>query len=46
MPDPVLLPDLPGLTTKLMTRLLQGPTESLRGAVDTAFQLAPSAHAP
>ena len=37
VPDPVLLPDLPGLTTKLMTRLLQGPTESLRGAVETAF---------
>jgi hypothetical protein len=37
VPDPVLLPDVPGLTTKLMTRLLQGPTESLRGAVQTAF---------
>jgi Lipoprotein LpqB beta-propeller domain/Sporulation and spore germination len=37
VPDPVLLPDLPGLTTKLMTRLLQGPTDSLRGAVQTAF---------
>jgi Lipoprotein LpqB beta-propeller domain/Sporulation and spore germination len=37
VPDPVLLPDLPGLTTKLMTRLLQGPTDSLRGAVETAF---------
>ena len=32
VPDPVLLPDVPGLTTKLMTRLLQGPTEPLRGA--------------
>jgi Lipoprotein LpqB beta-propeller domain/Sporulation and spore germination len=37
VPDPVLLPDVPGLTTKLVTRLLQGPTESLRGAVQTAF---------
>jgi hypothetical protein len=37
VPDPVLLPDLPGLTSKLMTRLLQGPTEPLRGAVETAF---------
>jgi hypothetical protein len=37
VPDPVLLPDLPGLTSKLMTRLLQGPTQSLRGAVETAF---------
>ncbi len=37
VPDPVLLPDVPGLTTKLMTRLLQGPTEPLRGAVESAF---------
>jgi hypothetical protein len=37
VPDPVLLPDLPGLTSKLMTRLLQGPTQPLRGAVETAF---------
>ena len=37
VPDPVLLPDLPGLTSKLMTRLLEGPTEPLRGAVETAF---------
>jgi Lipoprotein LpqB beta-propeller domain/Sporulation and spore germination len=37
VPDPVLLPDLPGLTTKLMTRLLEGPTEPLRGAVESAF---------
>lgn len=37
VPDPVLLPDLPGLTTKLVTRLLQGPTAALRGAVETAF---------
>jgi hypothetical protein len=39
VPDPVLLPDVPGLTTKLMIRLLQGPTQSLRGAVQTAFPL-------
>lgn len=37
VPDPVLLADLPGLTTKVVTRLLQGPTGSLRGAVETAF---------
>jgi hypothetical protein len=37
VPDPVLLPDVPGLTTKLMTRLLQGPTEQMRGAVQSAF---------
>jgi Lipoprotein LpqB beta-propeller domain/Sporulation and spore germination len=37
VPDPVLLPDLPGLTSKLVTRLLEGPTEPLRGAVETAF---------
>jgi Lipoprotein LpqB beta-propeller domain/Sporulation and spore germination len=37
VPDPVLLPDVPGLTSKLMTRLLQGPTEPLQGAVESAF---------
>jgi Lipoprotein LpqB beta-propeller domain/Sporulation and spore germination len=37
VPDPVLLPDVPGLTSKLMIRLLQGPTEPLRGAVESAF---------
>lgn len=37
VPDPVLLPELPGLTTKLVARLLRGPTASLRGAVATAF---------
>jgi hypothetical protein len=37
VPDPVLLPDLPGLTSKLMNRLLQGPTAQLKGAVVTAF---------
>jgi hypothetical protein len=37
VPDPVLLPNLPGLPTKLIARLLRGPTADLRGAVDTAF---------
>jgi hypothetical protein len=38
VPDPVLLPaTLPGLATKLMTRLLRGPTSALQGAVETAF---------
>ncbi|MGZ4632173.1 MAG: LpqB family beta-propeller domain-containing protein [Actinomycetes bacterium] len=38
VPDPVLLPaTLPGLATKLVTRLLQGPTGALQGAVETAF---------
>jgi hypothetical protein len=38
VPDPVLLPaTLPGLATKLVTRLLRGPTSALQGAVETAF---------
>jgi Lipoprotein LpqB beta-propeller domain/Sporulation and spore germination len=37
VPDTVLLPAVPGLTTKLIARLLRGPTASLRGAVKTAF---------
>jgi hypothetical protein len=37
VPDPVLLPQLPGLATKVMNRLLRGPTSDLRGAVRTAF---------
>ena len=37
VPDPVLLPQLPGLSTQLVSRLLQGPTRELRGAVRTAF---------
>jgi hypothetical protein len=37
VPDTVLLPGVPGLTTKLIDRLLRGPTASLRGAVTTAF---------
>lgn len=37
VPDPVLLPELPGLTTKLVARLLRGPTARLRGTVSTAF---------
>lgn len=37
VPDLVLLPQLPGLTTQVMSRLLQGPTTGLRGAVSTAF---------
>jgi hypothetical protein len=37
VPDTVLLPGVPGLTTKLIDRLLRGPTASLRGAVTTAI---------
>jgi hypothetical protein len=37
VPDVVLLPEQPGLTTKLVVRLLRGPTAELRGAVTTAF---------
>jgi hypothetical protein len=37
VPDTVLLPGVPGLTTKLIDRLLRGPTAFLRGAVTTAF---------
>ncbi len=37
VPDPVFLPALPGLSSTLVTRLLRGPTEPLRGAVTTAF---------
>lgn len=37
VPELVLLPQLPGLTTKLVSRLLRGPTAALRGAVETAF---------
>jgi hypothetical protein len=37
VPDLVLVPELPGLSTKLMARLLRGPTAALRGAVRTAF---------
>jgi hypothetical protein len=37
VPDPVLIPELPGLSTKVVARLLRGPTSSLRGAVTTAF---------
>jgi hypothetical protein len=37
VPDPVLLPNLPGLPTKIVARLLRGPTTDLRGAVNTAF---------
>lgn len=37
VPDPVLLPQLPGLATKVVNRLLRGPTAALRGAVRTAF---------
>jgi hypothetical protein len=37
VPDVVLLPELPGLSTKLVARLLRGPTAALRGAVGTAF---------
>jgi hypothetical protein len=37
VPDVVMLPELPGLTTKVVSRLLRGPTADLRGAVLTAF---------
>jgi hypothetical protein len=37
VPDVVLVPQLPGLTTKLVARLLRGPTTGMRGAVDTAI---------
>ena len=37
VPDLVLLPELPGLSTKVVSRLLRGPTSGLRGAVGTAF---------
>lgn len=37
VPDVVLLPEQTGLTTKLVARLLRGPTSDLRGAVTTAF---------
>jgi hypothetical protein len=37
VPDTVLIPEVSGLTTKLVSRLLRGPTARLRGAVTTAF---------
>jgi hypothetical protein len=37
VPDVVLVPELPGLTTKLVARLLRGPTAAMRDAVDTSF---------
>lgn len=37
VPDPVMLPNLPGLASKVMARLLRGPTTELREAVVTAF---------
>jgi hypothetical protein len=37
VPDLVLLPELPGLSTKIVARLLRGPTGPLRGAATTAF---------
>lgn len=37
VPDTILLPELPGLSTKLVSRLLDGPTAELRSAVDTAI---------
>ncbi len=37
VPDVVLVPKLPGLTTKLVARLLRGPTAAMRDAVDTSF---------
>ncbi len=37
VPDVVLLPELPGLTTKIVARLLRGPTTPLRGAAVTAI---------
>jgi hypothetical protein len=37
VPDPILLPVLPGLATTLTTRLLAGPTSWLAPGVTTAF---------
>jgi hypothetical protein len=37
VPDLVFLPELPGLTTKVVARLLRGPAADLQGAVTTAF---------
>ena len=37
VPDVVLVPELPGLTTKLVARLLHGPTAGMRDSVDTAI---------
>ena len=37
VPDTVLLPELPGLSTRLVSRLLRGPTAEVRGGVMTAF---------
>jgi hypothetical protein len=37
VPDLVFLPELPGLTTKVVARLLRGPAADLQGAVSTAF---------
>jgi hypothetical protein len=37
VPDTVLVPELAGLPTKVVSRLLRGPTTGLRGAVLTGF---------
>lgn len=37
VPDTVLVPELAGLPTKVVGRLLRGPTAALRGAVLTGF---------
>ena len=37
VPDTVLVPELAGLSTKVVGRLLRGPTAALRGAVLTGF---------
>lgn len=37
VPDTVLVPELAGLPTKVVARLLRGPTTALRGAVLTGF---------
>jgi hypothetical protein len=37
VPDTVLVPELAGLPTKVVSRLLRGPTAPLRGAVLTGF---------
>ena len=37
VPDTVLVPELAGLPTKVVGRLLRGPTPALRGAVLTGF---------
>lgn len=46
VPDTVLLPELAGLSTKLVSRLLRGPSAALRGGVQTAFPPGTSLEVP